>query len=223
MVRIHWGALRLRRSCDERRANAIEGDFHIASEERRFGPNDAITGALERRITARVSGRAFAVVRAVDLNHEALRGSEEIRDEAPEHGHLPAKDYAQAAPADASPKHKGSRSRLWRAELQLCRRDWHRGQRLSLPARYQQVEQDRAPSFFSDHQQLARPPSGQQRGRCRVDTRDNDESRTQGPSPARSYAVGKSVSDSAMKQLRIPANRFRGDWNYRVCDNEKDR
>lgn len=39
----------------------------------------------------------------------------------------------------------------------------------------------------------------------------------------RSYAVGKSVSDSAMKQLRIRANRFRGDWNYRVCVNEKDR
>ena len=39
----------------------------------------------------------------------------------------------------------------------------------------------------------------------------------------RSYVVGKSVSNTAMKQLRIRTSRFRGDWNYEVCANEKDR
>ena len=39
----------------------------------------------------------------------------------------------------------------------------------------------------------------------------------------RSYLVGKSVSDTAMKQLRIRTSRFRGDWNYEVRASEKDR
>lgn len=38
----------------------------------------------------------------------------------------------------------------------------------------------------------------------------------------RSYVVGKSVSNTAMKQLRIRTSRFRGDWNYEVCASEKD-
>jgi hypothetical protein len=38
----------------------------------------------------------------------------------------------------------------------------------------------------------------------------------------RSYVVGKSVSDTAMRQLPIRTNRFRGDWNYQVRANEKD-
>jgi hypothetical protein len=39
----------------------------------------------------------------------------------------------------------------------------------------------------------------------------------------RTYVVGKSVSNTAMKQLRIRTGRFRGDWNYEVCASEKDR
>lgn len=39
----------------------------------------------------------------------------------------------------------------------------------------------------------------------------------------RTYVVGKSVSNTAMKQLRIRTSRFRGDWNYEVCASEKDR
>ena len=42
--------------------------------------------------------------RVIDLNHEALRGSQGVSDEAPEQRHLPAKHDAQAAPANASPK-----------------------------------------------------------------------------------------------------------------------
>ncbi|MEY2936004.1 MAG: hypothetical protein RL033_6753 [Pseudomonadota bacterium] len=39
----------------------------------------------------------------------------------------------------------------------------------------------------------------------------------------RRYVVGKSVSDTAMKRLRIRTSRFRGDWNYEVRASEKDR
>jgi len=60
--------------------------------------------ALERPITGAVSAPAFAVIRAVDLRHEALRGSQEICDEAPEQWHLPAKEHAQTAPTNALPE-----------------------------------------------------------------------------------------------------------------------
>jgi hypothetical protein len=56
----------------------------IADNERCFEAHDAIAGALERRITARISMPTLGVICAVDLNHELLRGRQEIRDEAPE-------------------------------------------------------------------------------------------------------------------------------------------
>jgi hypothetical protein len=34
------------------------------------------------------------VIRTIDLNHETLSGSQEIRDEAPEQRRLPPKDHA---------------------------------------------------------------------------------------------------------------------------------
>jgi hypothetical protein len=34
------------------------------------------------------------VIRAIDLNHETLRGSQEVSDEAPEQRHLTTKDDA---------------------------------------------------------------------------------------------------------------------------------
>ena len=68
----------------KRGANTVEGAFDVADDERGFEPHDAIAGALERRVTARVSTPTLGVVRAIDLNHEALRGSHEIRDEATE-------------------------------------------------------------------------------------------------------------------------------------------
>ena len=67
-------------------------------------PHDAISRALERRIPAGIRAPSLAVIRAIDLDYEALRGRQEVRDEAPEQWHLPAKDYAQAAPADALPE-----------------------------------------------------------------------------------------------------------------------
>jgi len=51
------------------------------------------------------------VIRAIDLDHEALRGSQEVCDEAPEQGHLAAKDYAQPTPAEARPKELFCRGR----------------------------------------------------------------------------------------------------------------
>ena len=88
---------------EKRRADEREGTFDIADDERRFDSKDAIAGVLERRISARVSGSALAVVRAIDLNHEALRGRVEVGDEATEQGYLATNDDAQAAPANALP------------------------------------------------------------------------------------------------------------------------
>jgi hypothetical protein len=56
----------------------------IANDERCVDPNDTISGALERNIAAGVGALALTVIRAIDLNHEALRGSQEVCDEAPE-------------------------------------------------------------------------------------------------------------------------------------------
>lgn len=78
----------------------------------RGASSDGCASELERRATA----GALAVIRAIDVNHEALRGSQEICDEAPEQWHLPAKDDAQAAPANLSPEELFS-SR-WRAAQQ---------------------------------------------------------------------------------------------------------
>ncbi|MEO6598558.1 MAG: hypothetical protein ABIQ16_01705 [Polyangiaceae bacterium] len=36
---------------------------------------------------ARISASALSVIRAIDLNHEPLRGSQEVCDEAPEQRH----------------------------------------------------------------------------------------------------------------------------------------
>ncbi len=101
MVRIHWGALLTR---EQRRADLSERAIDVTDQERGFDTNHAIAGALERRITARVSARALAVIRAIDLNHETLRGRQEVSDEAPEQRHLTAKDHAQAPAADVLPQ-----------------------------------------------------------------------------------------------------------------------
>jgi len=74
--------------------DALQSTLDVANDQRCVDANDAKPTALERRIPARVSATALAVIRAIYLNHEALRGSQEIRDEAPEQRHLPADDYA---------------------------------------------------------------------------------------------------------------------------------
>jgi hypothetical protein len=78
----------------KRRADDREGTRDIARDERRFETHDAVPGAFERCVSPRVSTPTFDVVRAIDLDHETLRGSKEIRDEAPEQRDLPAKDDA---------------------------------------------------------------------------------------------------------------------------------
>ena len=101
MVRIHWGALISRR--EQNRADLTDCAIDVADYERRINPNHAITGAHERRITARVSALMLAVIRAIDLDDEALRGCIEVCDEATEQRHLATNDDAQAAPTIALP------------------------------------------------------------------------------------------------------------------------
>ena len=100
VVRVHRGALLNRSQC---RADLSDRALDVADYERRFDPNDAITGTRERHITAGVGARSFAVILAIDFNHEALRGSQEVRDEAAEQRYLAAKEHAQTAPANAVP------------------------------------------------------------------------------------------------------------------------
>src|SRR4051812_44447275 len=110
VVRIHWGALNSHSTSSVNalsqrvQPDALESTLDVADDQRCIDANDAIPSALERRITPRVSARALAVIRAIDLNHEPLRGSQEVRDEAPEQRHLAAKEHAQAAAANASPE-----------------------------------------------------------------------------------------------------------------------
>ncbi len=51
----------------------------------------------------RASAGAFVVVRAIELDHQALRGSVEIRDEASQQRNLAAHYNAKPKPADAIP------------------------------------------------------------------------------------------------------------------------
>ena len=104
MVSNPLGRANLRCSSDERRANATYGELDVADHERRFDANAAISGALERRITTGVSASALGVILAVDLNHETLRGSQEVCDEATEQRHLPAKDHAELPAAEMVPQ-----------------------------------------------------------------------------------------------------------------------
>lgn len=81
-----------------------ERRVEIADDERRIDPKDAIAGALEGRITARVRSRLIRVIRAVDFDREALSRRKEVSDEATEQRHLPAKDHAQAVAANLRPE-----------------------------------------------------------------------------------------------------------------------
>ena len=82
----------------------------------------------------------------------------------------------------------GSRVRLWKLELQkqAGRRTRYPDLRLSLAARHQQVEQDRASPLLLHHQQLARKAADQPSGDRSADRRDNYKDRSQGPLRTRS-------------------------------------
>ena len=88
----------------KRCADHTHSSLDVSDDEGGLDPNDAISGALERRISARIREPALAVIRAIDLDDEALRGSQKVRDEATEQRHLPTKEHTQAAAANASPE-----------------------------------------------------------------------------------------------------------------------
>jgi len=83
---------------EKRRPDESECGFDIADNERRFNAKHAIARALQRRIAARVSALATGVVRAIDLNHEALRRRVEVRDEATEQRYLATYDDPKRRP-----------------------------------------------------------------------------------------------------------------------------
>ena len=63
-------------------SNAVKSEFDVVRHERCLDAHDAIAGAFESGIAARIMAAALTVIRAVDLDHEALRGSQEVCDEA---------------------------------------------------------------------------------------------------------------------------------------------
>ena len=72
----------------------------------------------------------------------------------------------------------GYRARAWKAELAQARgRDRAGDHGVPLPARHQQVEQDRAPAVLPHHPHLAGPPADQLRGRGEHDRRDRHQHR----------------------------------------------
>ena len=84
----------------------------------------------------------------------------------------------------------GNRTRLWKTELQkLADETGLPDRRLPLPARHQQVEQDRAPPVLLHLTQLARPAADQLRGDHQPDRRDHHQHRAQGLRPPRSERV----------------------------------
>src|SRR6185369_17162558 len=108
---------------EERSADTSDGTFDIAHDERRFEPENAISGADERRISARVGAGTLGVVDAIDLEHETLRGCVEVCDEATEQRHLPAKEHAEPPAANARPKQLlGRRERYAHASSALRKR-----------------------------------------------------------------------------------------------------
>ena len=108
----HWGIVESAEdatgapshSTPERRSDALESALDVPHDERCLDANHAISSALERRIAAGVCDCALTVIVTIDLNHETLRGSQEVCNEPPEQRNLPAKEHAQATPANASPK-----------------------------------------------------------------------------------------------------------------------
>ena len=54
---------------EERCADTSEGTFDIAHDKRCFEPENAISGACERRIPARVGAGTLGVIDAIDLEH----------------------------------------------------------------------------------------------------------------------------------------------------------
>ena len=95
------------------RADVLRADVHEPSRTKSasLGPPPR-AAARHRGAASGVEGPTadlsekptFDVIRAIDFDHGPLRGSVEIRDEAPEQRHLPANDRAQAPAADAPPQ-----------------------------------------------------------------------------------------------------------------------
>jgi hypothetical protein len=91
---------------EKRRADERERSFDIADDERRLDSKDAIAGALKRCVSPRVGASTFDVIHAIDFDHETLRGSVEVRDEATEQRNLAAKHHAELPPANAIPEQR---------------------------------------------------------------------------------------------------------------------
>lgn len=115
----------------KRRLNALESTLDVADDERGLDANDAISGALERGITARVTASTLPVTRAIDLNHEALSGAGRmlrLRSRKPSKtvGQVPLDPATNDLPIDRKP-----RSDL--LHLEILRREKHEPRTLNHP------------------------------------------------------------------------------------------
>ena len=86
-----------------RLADDIERAIRVTHDHRRRNADHAIAGASEHPIAPGIGACSQSVVAAIDLDHEAPRGSEEVDDETFDHG-LPPKPDAELTTAKRFPE-----------------------------------------------------------------------------------------------------------------------
>ena len=115
MVRIHWGALKL----SESRADDTQSQLDVSDDERGFEPHDAITGALERRVPARVTTAPLGVVHAIDSTTRRREGAKKSAMKRPSKGTWRRKTTPKRRPRRRC--HKSCSLAVWEARITRAR------------------------------------------------------------------------------------------------------
>ena len=112
----------------------------------------------------------------------------------------------------------GSRVRLWKMRTAAAGRRTRLGDHgLPLPARHQQVEQDRASPVLLHHPELAGQAAGQLRGHRQPDRRHDHRRRSDGRCNSTPTPIPR-ASRSPTPKWPPHSHRhdFHGDWNYTI-------
>jgi hypothetical protein len=118
----------------------------------------------------------------------------------------------------------GYRVRLWKVELQKLV-DEAQVPDYGLPpaARYQQMEQNRAPPIFVHHHQLARKPLRSYRTIVQLIAATTTDTglKVRAELDENKYPKAVKVSDAQLAAVNLSRHSFHGDWNYTVAPSRK--
>jgi hypothetical protein len=109
---------------------------------------------------------------------------------------------------------------MWKVALQkLATETGNSSACPSLPARHEQVEQDRTARILPHHAQLAATSTGESRSHHQPHSQHHDQERIE-DSRRRlytgNYPTGITVTDEELAALNLERADFHGEWNYKL-------